>query len=63
MNYLKETFFNLEKRQYIIDQVQGAVVNRALTYLHGGLLEITLTVPLRKRELVYKHETQPGVPQ
>ena len=34
---------------HIVDQskvFKGTVVNRALPFLHGGSLEITLTVPL-----------------
>ena len=30
----------------LLNQTKGTVVNRALTSLHGGSLEITLTVPL-----------------
>ena len=30
----------------------GSVVNRALPSLHGGSLEITLTVPLRFNDLL-----------
>ena len=34
---------------FIFDQTKGNVVNRALSALHGGSLEITLAVLLRDR--------------
>ena len=57
INYSNQnkTVLHIEKRQYL-DQIidyssdngsKGTVVNRALTYLHGGSHEITLAVPLR----------------
>ena len=33
-----------------VEGFEGTVVNRALSSLHRGSLEITLTVPLRKQE-------------
>ena len=41
---------------HIFDQIKcfkGTVVNRTLTSLHGGSLEITLTVPLTEKSLCY----------
>ena len=43
-----------QKKLYLIHSLsdkafKGTVVNRALPSLHGGLLEITLTVPVEKQ--------------
>ena len=41
--------FKLEKRQYLPkNQKKGTVVNRALSYLDGGSLEIMLTLTLKQ---------------
>ena len=40
----------MEKHDAISHDFQGTVVNRAMLYLHGGLLKITRTLPLTKIE-------------
>ena len=46
-------FKELKKHEYLVHTwsdkaLKGTVVNRALAFLHGDSLEITLTVPLSK---------------
>ena len=48
---IKIKHLNLEKRQYLphywsVKYFKGTVVNREMPSLHGGSLEITLSVPL-----------------
>ena len=45
----------MEKHDAISHDFQGTVVNRAMLYLHGGLLKITRTLPLTKIETPKKN--------